>query len=288
MARKKTALQKEYTKELRNLKRRIETMSKGGVFIDKTSLLKTPKSITRKEVERLKSLRGEKLFKKGESFLGDETYAQYRGRKAREAVWERKTGKSIQKYYHLTPKEYQKHKQSYKRSYYQDIERDNRDFRRRHPDYEYEDEYEYEEEDLEQEELDILNEREEYNEPDDVYDLRNVSDIVLINVEDIINNFNPAAFRNSYQRMVGRYKRDYIKSVLEATISSEGREAVAFRLNLANNSTDIADLVTRAIYDSDSIISADSNVNLILFLEILQSSALSPEEMRQLSSDYDE
>ena len=90
MAKRKTGLQKEYAKEIRNLKRRMTTMQKYGAYIPyetRKQLTKTPEKITRRDIERIKSYRGEKLYKKAESLITSKpkpTYAQFRGEKQRQ------------------------------------------------------------------------------------------------------------------------------------------------------------------------------------------------------------
>ena len=125
---------------------------------------------------------------------------------------------------------------------------------------------------------------ESYYEDED--DIPYIDDEILLAVEDIINFFDSSNFRNNYSLMVGRYKRDILRAQLDNAISLQGRDAVASYLNEASIATDIIDLVNRAIYDSDSISSADNNPYLNEFIEIIHGSALSPLEAQELSTDY--
>lgn len=112
-------------------------------------------------------------------------------------------------------------------------------------------------------------------------------DLILVTLETVLDSFDPAAFRNNYSLMVGRYKRDVIKSHYESALTLEGRENLAKRLNQATTSSEIWDISNHAIYDSDSIQSADDNPDLKKMLEILNARPLTQQESMEISSDYD-
>lgn len=85
MAKKLTPLQKEFNKELKNLKSRIKTAeSKGFVFSD--DLTKPRQKVSRKLIERIKSYRGEKLYQKG-GFVNPETGEYIQGK---EGIYEQR------------------------------------------------------------------------------------------------------------------------------------------------------------------------------------------------------
>ncbi len=113
-----------------------------------------------------------------------------------------------------------------------------------------------------------------------------IDDEILLAVEDIINFFDSSAFRNNYSLMVARYKRDILRSQLENAILTQGRDEIALALNEASIATDIIDILNRAIYDSDSLSSADNNPYLNEFIEIIHGGALTPTQAQELSTDY--
>ncbi len=111
-------------------------------------------------------------------------------------------------------------------------------------------------------------------------------DLILFTLETVLDSFDPSAFRNNYSLMVGRYKRDVIKSHYESALALEGRENLANRLNQISTALEIWDIANHAIYDSDSIQSADDNPDLKKMLEILNARPLTQNEAIEISSDY--
>lgn len=113
-----------------------------------------------------------------------------------------------------------------------------------------------------------------------------VDEVILETIETILESFDPSYFRNNFSLMVGRYKRDIIKSHYESALTLEGRENLAKRLNESTTASEVWDIANHAIYDSDSLQSADDNEYLKQMLEILNARPLTQAQAMEISSDY--
>lgn len=113
-----------------------------------------------------------------------------------------------------------------------------------------------------------------------------VDEVILETIETILESFDPSYFRNNFSLMVGRYKRDLIKSHYESALTLEGRENLAKRLNESTTASEVWDIANHAIYDSDSLQSADDNDYLKQMLEILNARPLTQAQAMEISSDY--
>ena len=149
---KQTRNQIQYEKELKNLKRRIKyAETEKGLRFEEIPIPEKPEKIYKKDIEKLKSLRGENLWK----------YATYQ---------------------------------------------------------EYEDEEPY------------------------------INDLILQNVEELLNSFDPTDFGNPYLAHLHIMNHDQLSGLLEMAIADYGRDVVAQRLN--NYGSQVIDLVDRGMYDS--------------------------------------
>lgn len=113
-----------------------------------------------------------------------------------------------------------------------------------------------------------------------------ITDEMLLTIEDILNHLDVTRFRNNYQLLVGRYKRDMALGAYENALTVEGRDNLARRIS-EEYTEYLYEILDHAIYDSDSMQSANSNPNLQEFIEIMGDRALSLAQAEEISTDYD-
>lgn len=100
MAKKKSAVEKEYQRQYKRIKNYIKAMEEAGYVLDSNALPKIPKKITQSSVRRLKAITAKQLYAKS-------TYTRVTGetisgtkRRQEELQYARETGESVARKHH--------------------------------------------------------------------------------------------------------------------------------------------------------------------------------------------
>lgn len=256
----KTATEQAYNKELRRIKQFIRRASKRGFIWLDNPIPKRPKNITEKSVERLKRRTPEYLYKKSK-FVEPETgevitYRRWLRNEKQRTEESRKADKkgSNPKKKDKAPKN-KKDKDSKKNGNipeFSDVPSDDS--------YDIPDEW-YDNA-IPPYDNDIPDDEEDWSTPQ--------SRVVLDNVREMIDNFEPMSYWSPYFRTMKATHVRVLEYILNNAINDEGVNAVARRLEEVG-SKEITQLVGQVMYDSEQQRTED---NLHRFAKILNGGPL--------------
>lgn len=240
---KQIALEQAYKKELKRIKQFMRRAEKRGYRWYYYELPKKPKKITEKSVSRLKKITPDLLYKKGE-YIEQDTGEILDAVKGRTIERKRAAQKAAETYKQKknrvkNEKQKQEHPKAPKHETTEPI---------------YDEPY--------------------YGESDKY--LPNYSEMVINNVYELIDSFNPGNFHSKRGANEGMRNRDRLRMILDSSIEKFGADAVAKRLN--ENASEIAEIVDKAMYHYE-----EAEIHISRFATILNGGPLSASQAAEFA-----
>lgn len=237
-ATKQMALEQAYKKELKRIKQFMHRAEKRGYLWYDYELPKKPKKITEKSVSRLKKITPDLLYKKGK-YIDQETGEIISGVKGRARERKKAEQKSIEtrkQNKNRVKKEKQKQEQP------------------KSPKPETVEPY--------------------YSKVDDY--LPDFSEMVINNIYELIDSFDPGNFYSKRGASHAMHNRDKLRAILDSAIAKFGADAVAERLN--ENAGEIAEIVDKAMYNYE-----EAEIHISSFASILNDGPLSASQAAEFA-----